>query len=247
METKIVRRIIPPERENQNDRFRVKYNDKTSFKKLQVIIIRKANEDIQTFDFMPDSLPDKDSIHFTTSLSGNKLKIKWFGAQPLLISPPTIIELQPEWFKMGYYVYIVVIDHSKERYFYVGMTGDRKYQTARSPFYRMAGHFNQLESSTQNQIIKGLKNKLNISDIENALPKMRFTYYSYLIESFDRKDTSTHNAKRKKAEQIESFLIKKMMEEFEGFIFNDKVSRNNYEEVMVISNHLFQDFIKRLH
>lgn len=108
METKIVRRNIPAERENQSDRFRVKYNDKTSFKKLQVIITRKANDDIQTFEFMPDSLPDKDSIHFTTSLSGSKLKVEWLGAQPILLSQPTIIELQPEWFKMGYYVYIVV-------------------------------------------------------------------------------------------------------------------------------------------
>ncbi len=165
----------------------------------------------------------------------------------VLISEPTIIELQPEWFKMGYYVYIVVIEHKKKRYFYVGMTGDRKYETARSPFYRMGGHFSQIKSSTQNQIIKGMKNKLAIEDVESALTEMRFTYYSYLIESFDRKDTSTHHAKSKKAEQIESFVINKLKEEFtDEFVFNKKVSRNNYEEAVYISNQLFADFITRI-
>lgn len=127
------------------------------------------------------------------------------------------------------------------------MTGDRKYKTARSPFYRMAGHFNQLESSTQNQVIKGLKNKLDIKDVENALPNMRFTYYSYLIDSFDKNDTSTHHEKRKKAEEIESFIINKMRAKFKDeFVFNAKVSRKNCEAGTEISNQLFKDFINRM-
>jgi hypothetical protein len=247
METKIVRRNIPQERENQKDRFRVRYNDKTSFKKLHVIVTRNANDDIQTFDFMSDTLPDTDSIHFTTSLAGNSLNIKWLDAQPLLIPEPTIIELQPEWFKMGYYVYIVLIQYKSKKYFYIGMTGDRKYKTARSPFYRMGGHFSQLKSSTQNQIIKGLQNKLSIDDVETALPNMRFTYYSYLIDLFDRKDTSTHHVKRKRAEQIESSLIKKMKAQFkDDSIFNKKVSRKKFEEGEIISNQLFEDFKTRI-
>ena len=247
METKIVRRKIPPERENQNDRFRVQYNDKTSFNKLQVIITRQANNQTQIFDFMSDSLPDNDSIHFSTSLVDDKLKVKWFGAEPFIISEPTIIELQPEWFKMGYYVYIVVIEYKAKKYFYVGMTGDRKYETARSPFYRMGGHFSQIKSSTQNQVIKGLQNILGITNVESALPDMRFTYYSYLIDSFDRNDTSNHHVKRKKAEQIESSLISKMKTKFKDeFIFNKKLSRNNYTEAEAISKQLFEDFISRI-
>ena len=247
METKVVNRNIPVKRENINDRFRVNYNNRSYFKNLQVVITRAFNSDKQVFNFTSASLPDKDSIHFSASVVDNRLHIKWFDAEPLYISDPTIIELKPEWFRMGYYVYIVVIVYKNKRYYYVGMTGDRKHKVARSPFYRMGGHFSQLKSSTQNQIIRGLKSKVGIQNVEQALTEIKFTYYSYLIEPFDRTDITLHSEKRKRTEQIESYLIGKMKATFqEAFVFNKNKSVREYGTISQIGSQLFTDFRKRL-
>lgn len=82
MQTKIVRRNIPPERENQNDRFRVKYNEKSDFDILQVQISRIADGSVHDYFFKSDMLPDKDSIHFSTAIEDNKFTVIWFGANP---------------------------------------------------------------------------------------------------------------------------------------------------------------------
>jgi hypothetical protein len=81
---------------------------------------------------------------------------------------PVVIEIQPEWFRHAYYVYFVTLLDDDRRMVYVGMTGDRKHRMARSPFYRMAGHFNQLSTSTENQIIKGIREHCDISDKDQA-------------------------------------------------------------------------------
>ena len=244
---KTIRRNIPPKRENNKDLFRVKYNDRSSFERLQVIVKRICDESTQVFEFTSNSLPEKDSIHFTTKVVDNTLQVEWRGSQPLVISEPTIIELKPEWFKVGYYVYIVVIEYRNNNYYYVGMTGDRKYETARSPFYRMGGHLSQLQSSTQNQIIKGLKEKLHIQDIETALTEMTLTYYCYLIDSFFKGDLKVHITKRIRAEKIESYVIKKMRMQFkEEFIFNKQLSAKSYEEVKDIAEQLYSNFITKI-
>ena len=83
MEFKVVNRNIPPERENKNDRFRVKYNDRNKFELLQVKITRIADGNVQVFNFKSDSLPDKDSIHFSTTIKDNTLIVNWYGAMPI--------------------------------------------------------------------------------------------------------------------------------------------------------------------
>lgn len=248
MLVKTIRRNIPPERENAKDNFRVQYNNKFDFELLKVIIKRDADNSIQEFEFDSDNLPDNDSIHFTTSVQDDKLIVKWRGeVEPLLIAEPTIIELKPEWFKSGYYVYIVVIEYEQQKYFYIGMTGDRKYQTARSPFYRMGGHFNQLESSTQNQIVKGIRKKLGIADVEAVLTEMKFTYYCYLIEAFDKNDSNLHKIKRNKAEKIESYLIEKFRNQFtKEFVFNKNVSVKDSKEAKDIAEQIYSNFITKI-
>ena len=77
METKIVNRKIPEDRENTNDRFRVRYKDKNSFDNLEVNIIRLKTGEKQTFKFASKELPNKDSIHFTTQIDKGKLIVKW--------------------------------------------------------------------------------------------------------------------------------------------------------------------------
>lgn len=86
MKPKLIQRNIPPERENTNDRFRVKYNGKQDFKKLIVKIIRLATGEHLIFEFNSNSLPDRDSIYFTTSLLNNKLQVTWQNIDPTIIS-----------------------------------------------------------------------------------------------------------------------------------------------------------------
>lgn len=77
METKTLRRNIPEERENANDRFRVKYNQGDSFDQLEVIITRKKTGEVQRFYFSSKDLPDTGSIYFSTSINENKMYIHW--------------------------------------------------------------------------------------------------------------------------------------------------------------------------
>jgi len=79
MKAKTVNRNIPEERENTNDRFRVRYKDKHSFEELIVNICRLKTNEIQTFRFSSSELPEKDSIHFSTTIENGKFKVIWKG------------------------------------------------------------------------------------------------------------------------------------------------------------------------
>ena len=164
-----------------------------------------------------------------------------------VIPEPTIIELKPEWFKPGYYVYVVAIIYRQLQYYYVGMTGDRKYEVARSPFYRMSGHFNQLESSTQNQILKGLKEKTVGTDIDDVLSESKFIYYCYIIDEYRKDKLELHKEKRIKAEKIESYLIKKLKALFgEEHVLNKKYSLKNFNDVEIAGERLYTNLISKL-
>lgn len=82
MISKLIQRNIPPERENTNDRFRVKYNDKTKFDKLEVSVTRLSSGEQQSFIFESFELPDSGSIYFTTSVVNNKLVVNWRNISP---------------------------------------------------------------------------------------------------------------------------------------------------------------------
>lgn len=86
MISKLIEQNIHPERENNNDRFRVKYNSKRDFNKLKVKITRLANGEQQFFEFDSERLPDADSIYFTTALSNNKLLVNWHNVEPIVIT-----------------------------------------------------------------------------------------------------------------------------------------------------------------
>lgn len=79
MEIKTVNRKIPENRENSNERFRVQYKDKHTFDLLVVNISRLKTNETQTFKFPSTELPDKDSIHFSTSIEKGKLNVIWKG------------------------------------------------------------------------------------------------------------------------------------------------------------------------
>lgn len=95
MISKLIERNIPPERENTNDRFRVKYNSRQDFIKLLVKITRLVNGEQQLFEFDANSLPDTDSIYFTTSLMNNKLQVIWHNIVPTFLSKDETEQILP--------------------------------------------------------------------------------------------------------------------------------------------------------
>lgn len=60
----------------------------------------------------------------------------------------------------GFSIYLIEIRRSMDRFFYVGMTGDSHYPSARSILHRLAGHIDLGKSSTQSQFIKGLREQV---------------------------------------------------------------------------------------
>ncbi len=240
--------IRPPERLNSSVNYKVDTQKVTPDDTLIVNITDEKSDYARTFYFNGKDVASKDSIHFKVTKIIEGIDLEWSGAKPTLIPEPVIIDLKPEWFKMGYYVYVVAMKFKKENYFYIGMTGDRKHKTARSPFYRMSGHFSLLESSTQNQVIKGIRRNFEVgTDIEKILGEMKFTYYAYMITPFDKADTSNHDANRKHAESIESSLIHKMKDGFGSqFVFNKNQSTKNFNKVDAIAQELMIDVKQRI-
>lgn len=238
MRIKTIRRRIPATREDQNDSFRVKFKDRNTFDRLQVIITRIADQSEQTFYFPSSALPNKDSIHFTTSIVADKLRVTWRKVQPLLIPEPIIMELNPDWFQSGYYVYVVTIQYKRKNYFYIGMTGDRHHLTARSPFYRMNGHFIR-GKSTQNQIVKGIEDKLGLEVTDELLSQMRFIYSAWLLHPFLANDEHVHKSRRIYAEGVENALINLMRKKFNSSaIFNKKSSSKANSEYDLIAQQI---------
>jgi len=180
------RTLRPSSRKEISVNYKIDTTKVTTEDTLRVEIDHEENDFFQTFWFDGRDLVGKDSIHFTAVEQSDNLEIRWSSVKPRLIPPPAVITLEPVWFEMGYYVYIVMMRRDKEKYFYVGMTGDRQHETARSPFYRMAGHFSRLASSTQNQVIKALKNYWPKEDLDSLLLKVEFSYYKRLADKHQR-------------------------------------------------------------
>jgi len=131
------------------------------------------------------------------------------------------IRFNSEWFKSGYYVYVISITHiSKGIFYYIGQTGDRNNKSARSPFYRLMGHYNAYglnHFGTDAQLVKGLvingliekpsDNKKTRICVEEAIENKTVTINADFFNVSDF-NTTAHEAKRKNVEEIESALIK---------------------------------------
>lgn len=68
------------------------------------------------------------------------------------------IEFSSVMLNAGFSIYLFELKVKNEKYFYVGMTGDNFYPSARSAIHRLSGHFEKSISSTQNQVNTALKN-----------------------------------------------------------------------------------------
>ena len=83
-------------------------------------------------------------------------------------------------------VYLFEIKKEDQKYFYVGMTGDSHYPSARSILHRLAGHIDLSSRSTQSQFIKALKSKVfNKAELNREdLTQLTIQLYQWPIEGF---------------------------------------------------------------
>jgi hypothetical protein len=143
------------------------------------------------------------------------------------------INFNSEWFQSGYYVYVISITHNtKGIFYYIGQTGDRNNKSARSPFYRLMGHFNTYgveNPGTDAQLVKGLLNNNLIETpseskkaricIEEAIHNKSIVINAYYLKITDF-DNIDHHSKRQNVEEIELALINKFCDN-KLRIFND--------------------------
>ena len=134
------------------------------------------------------------------------------------------ITIEGQQFKKAYLVYVIRITKIEgNNYFYIGQTGDRNYLTARPAFRRLAGHFSDIGSSTENQVYRQIAVK--ILEIKEAKDKKAFTekikkrvgdflekctieMFVYSIAEFeDNGDKDLHIRNRELTEVIENELI----------------------------------------
>ena len=82
--------------------------------------------------------------------------------------PDFSIELTGEQFRRAYLLYVIEFCHNKDRYYYIGQTGDKNYITARPAFRRLSGHLEDRGESTQNQVYRYIATKvLGYGEAEN--------------------------------------------------------------------------------
>jgi hypothetical protein len=170
------------------------------------------------------------------------------------------IEFNAEWFQSGYFVYVISVKHNNtDTYYYIGQTGDRFHQSARSPFYRLWGHYNPYnqKSGTDAQLFKGILKLLpNNDEVSNRI-KVEKAINSKEIEIkadyFKIKDFTEeigekeHKQNRLLTENIETILIKKINEI--STVLNDtskirSSKKPTNEEANKIANEIFEKFAK---
>jgi len=64
----------------------------------------------------------------------------------------TTLEIPGSFLVPGFCIYVLEIVKEKQKWFYIGMTGDPHYPSARSAYYRLVGHLELNQRSTQNQL-----------------------------------------------------------------------------------------------
>lgn len=101
----------------------------------------------------------------------------------------TLLQFNGRLLYPSFSIYLFEITHdTKGKFFYLGMTGDNHYPSARSILHRLAGHIDVLKKSTQNQFIKGLKK--DIFDKEDLssddLCKINVSLHHWPIKGFKK-------------------------------------------------------------
>jgi hypothetical protein len=134
-------------------------------------------------------------------------------------------------FKKSYLLYVVEIEYKeKDRYFYVGQTGDRHHLTARPAFRRLAAHLSDQGSSTENQVYRGIAVKILKKDsakekgafsteikqkVSGFLTNSKIKMHVFPIQDFPEVISGeVHKKHRDSVENIESNVIRMIIELF---------------------------------
>ena len=171
----------------------------------------------------------------------------------------TVYELNlngKEQLKSMYSVYVIILNNEADTYFYVGQTGDRKHISARSPFYRLTGHLDKQESSTQNQVYKGIVEKIlkikydenTHENVEKYLSNLKLKMYTFPIFDFQYNiSKEEHSKKRKHVEDIEKILLEEFVKKFGKDRIINKIigfrnipSKKFFQEIEDIMKFIFQ-------
>jgi len=95
-----------------------------------------------------------------------------------------MLELPGSLLKQGFSVYLLEIVHKEKRLFYVGMTGDKFYPSARAAFHRVSGHLELSDYSTQNQLMKALRVYFKRDSIEDFLDDLIIKMHHFPIAGY---------------------------------------------------------------
>lgn len=144
------------------------------------------------------------------------------------------VKFNAEWFESCYSVYVLTIKKGVEVFYYIGQTGDRKHISARSPFYRLMGHYSPYQG-TDTQLVRGLikNNLINIMEGKSLRVCLEEAFYNKHVEvkadyfKVDDFDGTKHSTKRILVEQVEQVIINYFLQN-KKIVFN-KIKYNNIE------------------
>jgi hypothetical protein len=100
-------------------------------------------------------------------------------------NPYNTLEIPGSFLIPGFSLYVLEIIKDSRKWFYIGMTGDPHYPSARAAFHRISGHLELANGSTQNQLRIALKEKLGIVN-DADLAKLTIKMHHFPIEGFKK-------------------------------------------------------------
>jgi hypothetical protein len=91
--------------------------------------------------------------------------------------------------KQGFSIYVFRLSRGVKRYYYVGMTGDQYYPSARSAVHRLSGHLEVNSRSTQDQLIQSLSTIVygleNVADLKNnTLIDLEIEFFHFPVKGY---------------------------------------------------------------
>lgn len=95
------------------------------------------------------------------------------------------LEIPGSFLVPGFCIYVLEIVKEKQKWFYIGMTGDPHYPSARSAYYRLVGHLELNQRSTQNQLRIAMKEKMGINN-DNDFNDVTIKMHHYPIPGFTK-------------------------------------------------------------
>lgn len=225
----IRRRVIrPSSRKATSGSYKVDTKNVHAGDTLVVIIGHESNPAFKReYRFKGADLAEANSIHFyvsdTTSLEP---KISWPTIKPQNKAPKITygkLEIDGKMLISGFSLYVLEISYLQKKYFYIGITGDRVYESARSAFYRLSGHLeHKNKRSTQNQLYKaltGIFKAQNHVEWEKCISKTKIVMHRFSIDGFEAKAitqraSDNYKLKQKELSRVEDNVIYELRQIF---------------------------------